>query len=275
MSVDNMTPIVIRAMGDADYRETLFADFDQAVEGCDLTEPEREFLQGFSRERLESLVGTLVMHDVAPMRAGKRVWIVPNWWTEPLDAGAIAIRLQTGVVFGNGSHATTRLCVTALEKYLRPGNRVFDLGTGSGILAIAAARLGARSVLAVDLSPIAAETAQHNVKANQVERCVRVECGSLDVVQTPEHHQPPFDLVTANLLTPILLDVLASGVSDVLRPGGLMIASGFPQHHLPAIKKSALAVGLRTIEHRQLEGWSGIVLRKQTKFFISNLIRRK
>ena len=275
MSVDNMTPIVIRAMSDADYRETLFSDFDQAVEGCGLTNQEREFLQNFSRQRLESLVGTLVMHDVAPVRAGERVWIIPSWWTEPLDKGAIAIRLQTGVVFGNGSHPTTRLCVAALEKYLRPGQRVFDLGTGSGILAIAAARLGAESVLAVDLSPIAAETARHNVEANQAEQCVRVECGSLDFVQSSENRQPPFDVVTANLLTPILLEMLASGVSDVLRPGGLMIASGFPQHHLPAIKKSALAVGLRTLEHRQLEGWSRIVLRKRTKFSIFNLIREK
>lgn len=270
MTVDNMTPIVIRAIGDADFRETLFSDFDQAVEGCGLSEAERGFLQQFSRQRLETLIGTLMMHEITPVRAGNRVWIIPTWWKEPLEPGAIAIRLQTGLVFGNGSHATTRLCVTALEKYLRPRQRVFDLGAGSGILAITAARLGAESVLAVDLSPAAAETARRNVEANQVDWCVRVEYGSLDIAK----REPPFDLVTANLLTPILLDVLAAGAAEVLRPGGILITSGFPPDHLPAIKKAASAVGLRTRAIRQLEGWSGMVLRKQSKFFISNLIRR-
>ena len=114
------------------------------------------------------------------LRVGQRIVIKPRWQEYEPRPDDIVIELDPGMAFGTGLHPTTRMCLQALEEHLEPGARVLDLGTGSGILAIAAAKLGAGSVLALDNDPLAVKAVRANVQSNGVQDLVTVELGSLD-----------------------------------------------------------------------------------------------
>lgn len=157
----------------------------------------------------------LTQAQFEPIRISARLWIVPSWHQAP-DPAALCIALDPGLAFGTGSHPTTHLCLAWLEATLRGGESVLDYGCGSGILAIAAARLGAGTVVGVDLDPQAVGAAQDNAARNQVAAC-------FSLPQT----QPDgsFDVVVANILTnPLkaLMPLLAARV----RPGGRLALSG-------------------------------------------------
>jgi ribosomal protein L11 methyltransferase len=154
------------------------------------------------------------------------------------------------MAFGTGLHPTTRLCLLALERVVdaaaEPPARVLDVGCGSGILSIAAARLGAGSVLGVDIDPIAIEATQANVRRNRLSRRIRAKLGSLPT------HRPPFDLVLANLVAGVLIQ-LADGLVAELRPGGRLIASGIFVDREEGVRQAFEARGL-AIEGRDVEG---------------------
>jgi ribosomal protein L11 methyltransferase len=150
-----------------------------------------------------------------PMAIGTRLWIVPSWHEPPISAAAI-VRLDPGMAFGTGSHPTTRLVLQFLERELRGGERVLDYGSGSGILAIAAAKLGARRIDAVDLDPHALKATDENARANEVQ----VHVWAPDAL-------PPgnFDVVVANILSNPLV-VLAPLICARTRTGGRVALSG-------------------------------------------------
>jgi ribosomal protein L11 methyltransferase len=152
--------------------------------------------------------------------SGGRIVVVPSWVDHAPAAGQVAIRLDPGQAFGTGHHETTRLCIAALEDHLRPGMTVLDVGTGSGILSIAAVKLGASSVDAMDIDPLAAEVATVNCHENGVEAQVAVTAGTLD-----PSHAGRYDLVVANISTNANIG-LAGAFGRVVRPGGLLILSG-------------------------------------------------
>jgi len=157
----------------------------------------------------------LTQSQFDPIRIADRLWIVPSWHEAP-DVDAIAIILDPGLAFGTGSHPTTRLCLQWLEANLRPGETVLDYGCGSGILAIAAVKLGAGRTVGVDIDPQAVESARDNAARNAVEADFRLS-GDL-----PEGD---YDVVVANILTnPLkaLMPLLAART----RPGGRIILSG-------------------------------------------------
>jgi len=150
-----------------------------------------------------------------PLAVSERLWIVPTWREAP-DPRALVVRLDPGMAFGTGTHPTTRLALRFLERVVHGGERVLDYGCGSGILAIAAARLGAAEVDAVDLDPLALEAAGGNSRANQV--AVRV--------WTPEALPPgDYDVVVANILANPLI-VLAPVLTARARKGGALALSG-------------------------------------------------
>ena len=157
----------------------------------------------------------LTQSQFDPIRITDRLWIVPSWHEAP-DAGAINIELDPGMAFGTGSHPTTRLCLEWLSEAVEPGCSVLDYGCGSGILGIAAAKLGAGEVLGIDIDEKAVEAARDNAARNHA--ALRLQHSAVPVGDT-------FDLVVANILTNPLC-VLAPAISARVAPGGRVALSG-------------------------------------------------
>lgn len=197
-----------------------------------------------------------------PLRIGRRLLIVPSWEQADLQPGDVAITLDPGMAFGTGQHATTALCLRWLEALVQPGARVLDVGTGSGILAIAAARLGAGAVLACDLDPVAAAVAAENVARNGVAGQVAVACATVD--------QPPVrawvragrpDLVVANL-TAAAVQQVAPAVAAALAPGGLFLASGIIAGRRGEVVAALAPLGLPAQEVEEEDGWVAVLCRR-------------
>ncbi len=157
------------------------------------------------------------------LRVGPFV-IRPTWREAELRPGELLIELDPGMAFGTGTHPTTRLCLLALAEWLQPGERILDLGTGSGILAIAAARRGASRVWALDIDPVAVRVARENVQRNRLADRVEVARGSLEEALARGEQ---FDGILANILAPVIQRFCEQGLSALLRPGGWVIVSGF------------------------------------------------
>ncbi|MBI4492537.1 MAG: 50S ribosomal protein L11 methyltransferase [Chloroflexi bacterium] len=187
---------------------------------------------------------------------GERIAIVPSWRRHRPGADEVVVRLDPGMAFGTGLHPTTRLCLVALERWLRPGMRVLDLGTGSGILAVAAAKLGAGAVCALDIDPLAVRVATENVRRNRVQRRVSAQLGSLPLAPRPE----PFDLVVANISLRVNLELLGE-VRAVLAPAGLAILSGVLAEAQETLLAALAREGFERLEVRQEGDWIAVVAR--------------
>ena len=190
------------------------------------------------------------------VHVGRRLVIRPSWQAYEPAAGEIMIELDPGRAFGTGQHATTRLCLEALERRLRPGADVIDVGAGSGILAIAAARLGAGSVRALDIDGEAVAVARENVQRNGVDEVVRVDVGSLPAGAA----ERSVDLVVANISSPALV-TLAPEVARALRPGGVLIGSGFIDANAAEVEAATSAAGLASLRIEADGEWRCIVAR--------------
>ena len=170
--------------------------------------------------------------DLKPVVAG-RFWVGAPWHTP--EPSLVPIVIEPGMAFGTGHHETTRLALSALSRAVRPGMRVLDLGTGSGVLAIAAAKLGAH-VLALDIDPTAVAAARANAARNGV--AIEVRKGSLDAASGP------FDLIVANLYAE-LHQTLAKGYRRALVSGGRLLATGILAERAAAVRRALEAAGLR------------------------------
>ena len=154
-----------------------------------------------------------------PMEIGRRIFVIPEWHDEPTPPGRIRITINAGLAFGTGAHETTRLCLESLERHVRPGATVIDIGTGSGILSEAALKLGAARAYAVDTDPSAVAVARENFARAGVD--VPVFTGSADSVASGVA-----DIVVANI-SPAWIAELAAQWIRILKPGGTGILSGF------------------------------------------------
>jgi len=163
----------------------------------------------------------------------------------------VVIEIDPGMAFGTGLHATTRLCLRALETHLPEGADVADVGTGSGILAIGAALLGARRVQALDLDPVAVAVARANVAMNSVGDVV-------DVREADEPPAGPFDLVVANILPDVLL-AMSEPLLTSLRPGGVLVLSGIVESRLEDVRSGFVAQGLTVLECPVDGEWCAVV----------------
>jgi ribosomal protein L11 methyltransferase len=160
-----------------------------------------------------------------PIPIGRRLVIVPAWMETP-SPERISIRIDPGMAFGTGTHPTTQLCLELLEDYLRTGETVIDVGCGSGILAVAAIKLGAGRALGVDIDPQAIPNARENAAANAVEDRLEIGTGSVSEVLAGNYSIRQAPLVIANILAPILVHLLEAGMSELVTPGGRLILSG-------------------------------------------------
>ena len=196
-----------------------------------------------------------------PLRVGERIVIVPSWQTYQPRSGEVVIELDPGMVFGTGLHPTTRMSLMALERHLQPGQpshggSVLDLGTGSGILAIAAAKLGAASVLALDIDPLAVEAARANVAANGVEEVIAVEQGSLERVSGD------FGLMVVNILAETIVELVEGGLMEYLKPAGLLIAAGIIGEREAMVTTALKGQRITLIERLQEKDWITLVGRR-------------
>jgi ribosomal protein L11 methyltransferase len=201
-------------------------------------------LAGASFDRLEDDDWVArTQRQFAPMRAGERLWIVPTWHTPP-DPQAINIVLDPGAAFGTGSHPTTRLCLAWLERNVTAGSSVLDYGCGSGILGIAALRLGAGAATGVDIDPQALEAASYNASRNGV---------ALHVVSAMHDLAFAADLTVANILANPLR-MLAPLISAHTRRGGRIALSGILEAQAEEVIEAYAPFGMLEVQSRE-EGW--------------------
>jgi len=188
-----------------------------------------------------------------PFRVGRRLVVVPSWEDYEAKPDDIRLDLDPGMAFGTGTHPTTSLCLEALEEAVRSGDRVLDVGCGSGILAIAAARLGARPVEAMDIDPVAVQVAGENVARNGVSGCVRLALGELSTVVPPG--EPRWDVVVSNIIADVII-ALVDDVRERLRPGGLWLAGGIIEERLPQVEEALRRSGFQLVGRRLKGGWA-------------------
>jgi ribosomal protein L11 methyltransferase len=188
-----------------------------------------------------------------PLRVG-RIIVKPSWRDWVRDSDDLVIELDPGMAFGTGLHPTTRLTLAAVQDRIRPGTRVLDLGTGSGILAIAAALLGA-TVTALDVDRVAAHVAANNVRANHLARQVTVGVGSIDVVAGER-----YDLILANIIASILID-LARPLAAALERGAELLASGIIEERAAQVRSAFGEAGMTIVAAEKDEDWLLLVAR--------------
>ena len=203
-----------------------------------------------------------------PFRFGRKIWIQPSWIdldeVKGLDGDAglqsddVLLILDPGMAFGTGTHPTTQMCLQAIEQTMQPGMRVLDVGTGSAILAIAAAKMGASHVLAFDIDALAVKTAVANVTQNGVNAQITVRQAVLADID-----DQGWDLVLVNILAPVIIDLFENG--DLLNyavPGGYLILSGIIEEQSEAIETAVMQAGGKVIQLLQVRDWVSYIIQR-------------
>lgn len=191
------------------------------------------------------------------LHIGNRTVINPPWIPYEPKNDEIVVKMDPGMAFGTGTHETTRLCLLLLERYLQKGARVLDVGTGSGILSIAARKLGAASAFAYDIDPVAVRVARDNVETNGVSD---ITCGVSDLLHDVDR-SAPYDFVCANIVADILIR-MAPDIGGVMRQGGLIITSGIIEGKCVEVKETMEHYGFTTIHTETENDWVAYVFEK-------------
>lgn len=187
-----------------------------------------------------------------PTKVGDKFIIKPLWEDYVAKEGEIILHMDPGMAFGTGTHETTRMCLEAVEDYMRKDTTVFDIGTGSGILAIGASKLGAKEVVGVDLDIIAVDSAKENVGYNDLKNVTILHGNLMDVVEGNA------DIIVANIIAEVIL-ILIDDVKKKLNEGGIFIASGIIKEKEAMVKEGLVAKGFDIIETRREGEWVCIV----------------
>lgn len=191
-----------------------------------------------------------------PVRVG-RIVVKPTWEVFQPKADDIIVEIDPGMAFGTGYHPTTQLCLLILQDLIKGGEVVLDMGTGSAVLAIAAAKLGAMCVAGLDVDPVAVETAEENVKQADIQDLVTIGCAD-----SPTAFAGQADLVVANIIARVLVD-MAEELATKVRPGGKCIASGIVIERKDQVVDAFASVGLDVIEERTDGDWVALICERK------------
>ncbi|HEY69765.1 MAG TPA: 50S ribosomal protein L11 methyltransferase [Anaerolineae bacterium] len=199
-----------------------------------------------------------------PLPIGARLLVQPSWIPKP-EGDRLIISIDPGMAFGTGVHPSTRLCLQALEMHTKPGDTLADLGCGSGILSIAAARLGAARVLAFDNDPSAVKVARANMVHNDVEEIVMVEQGSLpELLAACDRENERPRILVANIYAAVLERMLEDGLADGVQTGGLVILAGILIEQTGGIRECAEKQGLRFQQVTTETDWQALLLTRES-----------
>ena len=193
-----------------------------------------------------------------PIKVGERLVIVPMWEKYDLAPGEIIVRMDPGMAFGTGTHETTRLVCGLIEKYLVPGQRMLDVGTGIGILAICASKLGAKECFAYDIDPVAVRVAKENVKDNGLDN---ITCGVSDLLRDVDLSGGQFDFATANIVADIIIR-MSGDVGNYLKQGSYLICSGIIEQYENDVREAMQRGGFEIVECAKESDWVAMVCRK-------------
>lgn len=191
------------------------------------------------------------------VRIGAHFVIKPSWMEYDALPGDKMIEIDPGMAFGTGTHETTGMCAEMIERYVRPGQRVIDIGTGSGVLAIAAAHMGAGQVLATDLDPVAVRVAKENAGINGFGHVIEARCGDLlEVVDVSG------DVVIANIIADVIV-MLAAPVREHIVSGGIFICSGIAAQRRDEVLQALKAAGYEILEQPVRGEWAAFAARRR------------
>ena len=191
------------------------------------------------------------------LRIGERVVVTPSWEEPSLRPGDVLIKLDPGMAFGTGTHPSTQLALRLMERYLRPRSVVLDVGTGSGILAIAAVKMGATRVIATDIDPEAVRTAEENARLNEVRNQITLLVESV-------MDSGRYELVLANILADVIADLLLhEGLAERVADDGVLILSGIIKQRRDVVDLALRATGMDVIDSVEDGDWIALAVKKQ------------
>jgi ribosomal protein L11 methyltransferase len=198
-----------------------------------------------------------------PILIGEGLLILPAWLENP-DPKRIPIKIDPGMAFGTGTHPTTQLCLELMEVSTShfPLSTVIDVGCGSGILSIAALKLGAKTVLGVDIDIESVKNSRENADVNEVGEELLLGQGSVTEVLAGQFAFKSAPLVVANILAPVLIRLFDAGLADLIEPDGEIILSGILDHQAESVIEAGQAKGLKRGEIRQMKDWVALSMRK-------------
>jgi len=196
-----------------------------------------------------------------PIPVGEKLIILPAW-IEQQDFSRLAVKIDPSMAFGTGTHPSTQLCLALTESYTPAGEPVIDVGCGSGILSVAALKLGASHALAVDIDEESVKATLEAAAANGVAAGVEAGQGSVEEIKKGSFSLKQAPLVLANILAPVLIRLFEGGMADLISPGGVIVLAGILDEQGQSVKASAEAQGLTFVEQRRSGDWVALVMRK-------------
>ena len=226
-----------------DAFETRFIEREDVIYSLDFYEHDEEDYQNAWKKYLH------------PEKVSENFVVKPTWREYEAEEGEMVIELDPGRAFGTGSHPTTSLCLKLMEKHIKEGETVIDVGTGSGILMVAADKLNAGEIWGVDIDELAVESAKENLELNNVDPS-KTHVFKGDLVKVVKDKK--FDVVVANILADVIL-LLLGDMSRVIREDGLMILSGIIEDKLPEIERRIVELGFEIIEVKADKEWRAII----------------
>lgn len=188
-----------------------------------------------------------------PTKVGRNIVIKPTWEEYKTKKDEILVELDPGMAFGTGTHESTILCIEALENYIKEDNFVYDVGCGSGILSIIAAKLGARKVVGIDLDDLCVRTSNENIKLNEVENVVEIQRGNL-----LDKFTEKADVIVSNIIAEVIITMIGD-LRECLMENGIFIASGIIEEKKDKVKECLLDNGFKILEENIINDWVSLV----------------